>query len=153
MNIMTLRNTVFVAFCMFKMVAFSQVDAPILPSIHNDSVKQIIYCGEPPLYIHPSEQQPEFEGGQITFINFIKENLRWLNREICLEGKVYVSFTITTKGELIDIEIKRGLTLEFNEEAIRVIKLTSGKWKAGKQNGKAVNVAYTIPIKFKFKLE
>jgi TonB family protein len=145
---MIFRNTILIVFCLFNVVAFSQVDSPILPVIV-DTIKGGNECGEPPLYEHPFEQQPEFEGGERAFFQLIKDNLRWPNREICVEGKVYVSFIITTKGELIDIKIKRGLASDFNEEAIRVIKLTSGKWKAGKQNGRAVTVAYTMPIKFK----
>ena len=36
----------------------------------------------------------------------------------------------------------------LNEEAIRVIQLMP-KWNSGKQNGKAVSVALTLPIKFR----
>jgi Gram-negative bacterial TonB protein C-terminal len=131
--------------------AFTQTDIPMPmpPKIENINNRDSIVMGEPAFIGIRIEESPEYEGGQIAFFNFIKENLRWPNREICCEGKVYVSFMTTTKGELIDFKIKRGLTSDFNEEAIRVLKLTSGKWKAGKLNGRAVTVAYTIPIKFK----
>jgi periplasmic protein TonB len=145
---MIFRNAVILAFCLFKMVAFSQVDAPVLPP-KIDTIYPIIRCDDTDIIFINPHTYPEFEGGEKALRVFINENLRWANREICLEGKVYVGFIITKEGDLTDIKVRKGIHPAFDEEAIRVVKLTSGKWKAGKQNGRAVNVAYTMPIKFK----
>ncbi len=146
--IMIFRHTISIVFCLNNMVAFSQIDAPpLLPNI--DTIEQkLFYCGEPPLYIHPSEEQPEFEGGESAMRTLIYDNMQWPN-DVCAEGTVYIGFIITKEGKLEDVKVKRGLGTAFNDEAIRLVKLLDGKWKAGKQNGRAVSVAYTIPIKFK----
>jgi hypothetical protein len=48
--------------------------------------------------------------------------------------------------EVRDVTIKRGISGGCNEEAVRVVS-SMPKWKPGRQNGKAVNVAFTLPIK------
>jgi TonB family protein len=98
-----------------------------------------------------AEQSPEFEGGQRAMFKFLSDNVKWpvSNSDCCVEGTIYVGFVVTKEGRIEDVKVKRGLGVAFNEEALRLVKLMDGKWKAGKQNGRAVNVAYTIPIKFK----
>jgi TonB family protein len=98
-----------------------------------------------------AEQHPEFEGGQIAMYRFLSNNVKWpvSSLDCCIEGTIYVGFIVTKEGRIEEVKVKRGLGVAFNEEAVRLVKLMDGKWKAGKQNGKAVTFAYTIPIKFK----
>jgi TonB family protein len=148
---MIFRNTVFVAFCMLTMVAFAQVDAPILPS-KVDTIYPIIRCDYTDIISINPHIQPEYEGGIIAMRQLIEENMRFPNPNLYCEytGTVYVSVVITKTGKMGNITIKRGLGAKvFNEEAIRLVQLMDGKWQAGKLNGKAVNVNYIIPIKFK----
>jgi TonB family protein len=70
--------------------------------------------------------------------------------EIALEnevmGTVKLKFRVNANGEVDDISVvseKIGYGLE--EEAIRVLKLTSGQWEA---NSEIDNVYYILPIKF-----
>ena len=94
------------------------------------------------------EQNPEFIGGQKAMFKFLADNLRWSEKMDCAEGTVYVGFTVNIDGTFSDVVVKRGVSI-FNEEAVRVVKLMSGKWRGGYQSGKPVKVSYTIPIKFK----
>lgn len=96
------------------------------------------------------ETMPEFTGGQKALDAFLISNLRYPQpaMESGISGTVYVSFLIDKAGNVRDIKVLRGIGGGCDEEAIRVIKLTSGKWKPGKQNGKTVQVLMTIPIKF-----
>ena len=144
---MIFRRTIFIVFCLNNMVAFSQIDAPQIPVIV-DTVRPIIRCDEGNLILINPNESPEFEGGDLAMRKLIYDNLRWPNG-FCAEGTVFIGFIITTKGKLEDVKVKRGLGTAFNNEAIRLVKLLDGKWKSGKQNGRAVSVAYTIPIKFK----
>ena len=69
-----------------------------------------------------------------------------------IEGTVLVKFTVFDDGTVGHIEIvsvKLGGGLE--EEAMRVIETTSGKWEPATQQGKAVNMRFMQP--FKFQLE
>jgi outer membrane biosynthesis protein TonB len=61
---------------------------------------------------------------------------------------VYIGFVVQKDGSLSNVSIKRGISSDCNEEAVRVISAMP-KWKPGMQDGKAVAVAYTLPIKFK----
>lgn len=65
-----------------------------------------------------------------------------------VDGLVEVSFVIDRDGSIIDIEIKRDLGFGTGQEAVRLLK-SARKWKPGVQNGRAVKVSYTLPIRLK----
>jgi periplasmic protein TonB len=94
------------------------------------------------------EQMPEFKDGEKAMFRYLAENFKIpaLARENGIEGTVYVSFVINKDGDVRDVTIKRGISGGCNEEAVRVVS-SMPKWKPGRQNGKAVNVAFTLPIK------
>jgi len=97
-----------------------------------------------------TEQQPEFPGGMDAMMEFLNKNLRYPNqaKENNIQGKVICGFTITEQGKIEDVTVQRGIGGGCDEEAVRVIKMMP-YWKPAKQNGKAVNVHYNIPIAFK----
>jgi len=64
-----------------------------------------------------------------------------------IEGKVYLMFIINKEGEISKIRT-RGPDEILENEAIRIIQLLP-KMKPGKQNGKPVNVPFSIPINYK----
>ncbi len=96
------------------------------------------------------EQFPVFEGGEIGLRKFIADNLRYPDQN-CVEGTIYVGFIIDVDGQVKNIEVKRGFRglPAYNAEAIRLVKLTNGKWKPSTIEGKPVETNYTVPIKFK----
>ena len=108
---------------------------------------------EPKTVLTLVEQMPEFEGGQQALMNFISKNMVYPSSAVDdeIQGRVYLKFVVSSTGSLEDIQVIRGVPggEALHKEAIRVIKLTNGKWNPGKQNGKAVNVAFTLPIVFK----
>ena len=97
------------------------------------------------------EASPEFKGGEKAFREFLQKNLIYpqAEKEKGIEGTVYVEFIVNKDGTIEGIAIVRGVSKALDEEAVRVIKLTSGKWKPGKQHGKAVLVSMSVPVKFK----
>jgi len=96
------------------------------------------------------ETMPEFIGGKMGLEAFLAASINYPQRaqEKGIKGNVYVSFTVDKKGKVTDIKVLRGIGGGCDEEALRVIKLTSGKWKPGMQNGKPVKVTMSIPVKF-----
>jgi len=64
-----------------------------------------------------------------------------------ISGRVSLIFTINKEGKQTKLRM-RGPDPILEEEAARIIKLLP-KFKAGLQNGKPVNVPYSIPITFK----
>jgi TonB family protein len=100
------------------------------------------------------EQMPEFlEGGEQGLKDFLSMNIRYPEnaKEIGAEGTVFIQYNVLKDGSLNDFKLLRGVkgAPDLDKEAIRVVKLTSGKWKPGKQNGKPVNVRMNLPVKFK----
>ncbi|MEY4877386.1 MAG: hypothetical protein RL708_2536 [Bacteroidota bacterium] len=95
------------------------------------------------------EQMPEFIGGEAALMKFISANIKYPEsaKNENMEGRVIVSFVVTTEGKLTDLKVLRDIGGGCGEEAIRVLKL-SPDWKPGMQNGKKVNVKMVLPIKF-----
>jgi TonB family protein len=93
------------------------------------------------------EVSPEFPGGMSKFYSYLQKNYRYpaMAREQGVSGKVIMQFVVERDGSLTDIKVLRDLGLGTGEEAVRLLK-SMPKWKPGVQNGRAVRVAYTLPI-------
>ena len=96
------------------------------------------------------EQMPEFPGGESALRDFIVREVKYPAeaRKGNAQGKVFVSFVVNRNGKVENAKVVRGVHPALDAEAIRVVNLLS-EWKPGKQHGKDVDVAYTIPIEFK----
>ncbi len=96
------------------------------------------------------EEMPEFIGGRTALFQFISQNINYPDEIV--NGTVYVNFIVEKDGSVNRVKIIRGIPncSKCDEEALRVVKLMP-KWKAGKQNGNLVRVAYNLPIKFSLK--
>lgn len=70
-----------------------------------------------------------------------------LAQENGVQGKVILGFVIEKDGSITDIKVLRSVDASLDKEAIRVVQ-TMPKWSPGKQRGKAVRVAFTLPINF-----
>lgn len=96
------------------------------------------------------EQMPEFPDGQTAMMKYIMDNMNYpaIARENDIQGTVVVQFVIGSDGEINKVHVARGIGGGCDEEAARVVR-SMPKWKPGKHNGKAVQVQFTMPIKFK----
>lgn len=96
------------------------------------------------------EEMPEFPGGDNALLNFLNKNAIYPEAaaEINIEGTVYVYFVVNKKGFVEDVQILRGVDPLLNKAAIDVVRKLP-KWKPGLQRGKAVKVAFRVPIKFR----
>ncbi len=92
---------------------------------------------------------PLFPGGMEAFYNFLGKNIVYPKtaRDKNTQGKVIVTYIVEKDGRLSDVKVVRGIGDGCDEEAVRVIKLSS-PWKPGTQNGHTVRVAYAVPINF-----
>lgn len=99
-----------------------------------------------------AEHMPDFPGGEVAMKAFFEENLKFPTSANGkkIEGKVVCNFVVDKEGNIRDSRIVRGFNKECDAEALRVINLMP-KWTPGTQNGKLVNVSYSIPIFFKNK--
>jgi protein TonB len=96
------------------------------------------------------EQMPEFLGGEAELFKYLGQKINYppIAKENGISGKVYVEFVVDPDGAIKDVKVLRGIGGGCDEEALRVIKAMP-KWKAGKQNGRTVNVSFKLPINFK----
>lgn len=72
-------------------------------------------------------QEPEIKGGLAAFLN---NNIIYPNysRQNCIEGSVTVGFKLNAKGEVYYSAINKGIGTDLDDEALRLIRMTSGKW-------------------------
>lgn len=71
-----------------------------------------------------------------------------------LEGNTVVQFIVRSSGNVTDINIVRELGLGCGEETKRVIELTTTNnnfWVPGIEDGRPVDVSYTLPVRFAIK--
>ncbi|MFW6371642.1 MAG: energy transducer TonB [Bacteroidota bacterium] len=95
------------------------------------------------------DQRPEYPGGIEKMKQFISENVSYPEeaKKEGIQGRVYVSFTINKKGEVVDTEVAKGVHSTLDAEALRVLE-SMPKWTPGKKDGRAVNVRATVPVQF-----
>lgn len=103
-----------------------------------------------PVEFFKVEKKPEFPGGDIAMLNFIKNNVKYPpeSKEIGIQGRVFVEFIIDINGKVIKAKVVHSADKNLDAEALRVIKLMPD-WSPGKQRGKEVPVSYVIPVNFK----
>jgi protein TonB len=98
-----------------------------------------------------SEELPEFPGGVVEMMKFVKANIKYPKRalESNISGKCALKFTVNADGSISDIMVLKSTPgcPECDEEAIRVVK-SMPKWSPGKLAGKPVPLFYNLPVNF-----
>ena len=96
------------------------------------------------------DQMPGYPNGMAGIMQYLSENVRYpaTAQENGIQGRVLVRFVINTDGSVTDAKVIRSVDPDLDKEAVRVVSSMT-KWRPGKLNGKAVRVAYTLPIMFR----
>ena len=92
---------------------------------------------------------PTFAGGKEAYLNFIKDNVVYPEQALLdkVEGLVYISYTVDNIGEIIDVEVTKGIGSGCDEEAVRVIRLL--KYEPARNRGVKLKVQMKTRIHFK----
>ncbi|HMQ50182.1 MAG TPA: energy transducer TonB [Saprospiraceae bacterium] len=90
-------------------------------------------------------------------LEFLYGNIRYpaVARDNNIEGTVVVAFVVDPKGVIKDAQVIRDIGGGCGAEALRVVSMMNDmpeKWTPGKQRGRAVNVMFNLPVKFKLEL-
>ncbi len=95
------------------------------------------------------EHLPEFPGGNDSIPYFIARNVEYPQEAIekNIQGRVIVRFVVDSMGNVTDPEIVRSVNPLLDSAAIAVVD-DMPLWKPGEDNGKKVNVFFTLPITF-----
>ena len=95
------------------------------------------------------EKAPEFPGGAQAMYKFLGENIKYPEAaaKANVQGKVFLSFVVTSEGEIKNIQVLKGLGYGADAESVRVISKMP-RWEPGMQSGRPVNVRYNLPIAY-----
>lgn len=64
-----------------------------------------------------------------------------------IQGTVLVEFEVDTNGSVLNSTVVEGIIPEMDSAAVTVINFLNN-WKPGRQNGKAVKMKVTLPVRF-----
>lgn len=114
---------------------------PAAPNVINENT---IFDGN-------TEVEAQYPEGITALRNFIAKHIKYPKKalEYGTEGRVLIKFVVEKDGSVSNVVIVRDIGEGCGEEAIRVIKLTSGKWKAAQVNGMPVRSVYKFPVFFR----
>ena len=105
------------------------------------------------LVYNKTESKPSYVGGNDAMQTYLRENVKFPQEALDKqdEGLVYVDFVIDKNGTVREVEVteltNEDVDVSFRSEAARVVA-SMPKWSPGRQNGKAVDVKYSLPISF-----
>jgi TonB family protein len=97
------------------------------------------------------EQMPTFRGQGLDSLQFyIQRGLRYpadaLHQR--LNGRVFVRFVLTPEGRVAEAQVVKPGQPSLDAEAVRVVAALPTWEQPGRQNGRAVRVALTVPVVF-----
>ena len=106
-----------------------------------DATKSVVY--------DIPETMPYFPGGQVLMLKYLADNIKYPASAVKAkkQGRVIVTFIVQKDGSVTHAKIAKSIDPELDAEALRVVK-GMPKWTPGTQNGKPVNVKYSVPVKF-----
>ena len=95
------------------------------------------------------EEMPEFPGGPKAMMEYLMKNVSYPKTafDANIQGRVIAQFVVDKEGTVRGAHVVKSVDPALDNEALRVIN-SMPKWKPGRQNGKVVNVKYTIPVSF-----
>ena len=95
------------------------------------------------------EQMPVFPGGESALLAYVGSHVKYpeIAKEQDIQGIVQLRFVVLENGSIGDVQIIKSLESHCDAEAKRVVK-SLPRFIPGKQQGKAVRVWYTLPIRF-----
>ena len=99
-------------------------------------------------FVRMEDAQPTFKGGQKALAGFIDNNLIYpeFSKDNCLQGIIQISFKLNKDGKIYDSKIQQGFGVDLDIEALRIVRLTSGKWIV--PAGHDTLVALVLPVNF-----
>lgn len=110
-----------------------------------------------PLIYGPKEEWPLFDGKDAgLFDKWVRDHLVYPDaaKKARMEGRVYLTFSINEKGDLVDLQVYQSTNKIFEEEALRVANSSSGKWTPGRDShGEPISKPYMCTIVFRLPKE
>lgn len=133
--------------------AVNQITGPVIVGKPASAAANVPPAATPSALNHNMqvvEQQPQFPGGREALMQYLMQNLEYpeIARQIRLEAIALVSFTVDKNGEIRNAKSLKNIGYGIDKEALRVVN-DMPKWNPAVQNGKPVEMEYTLEVKFK----
>ncbi len=95
------------------------------------------------------EQMPSFPGGETALLKYVTTHIKYpaIAQEQEISGVVVLRFVVKEDGSVGEVIVQKSLEKHCDEEAVRVVK-SLPRFIPGKQQGKAVRVWYTLPVRY-----
>lgn len=95
------------------------------------------------------EQPPTFPGGEAALLKYIATHVKYpqIAQEQEVQGVVNLRFVVKEDGSVGDVQVAKSLESHCDQEAVRVVK-SLPRFIPGKQQGKAVKVWFSLPVRF-----
>lgn len=92
--------------------------------------------------------QVQFKSGKNGFTNFLTENTIYpqFSKDNCVQGTVNVSFKLNNQGKVYFSKVSKGILSDLDQEALRLVRLSSGKWQV--PAGYDTTVSIVAPVNF-----
>lgn len=139
----TFKTAFLVALSTFAFSSFSQ---------SNDEI-EIDEIDDNEFIDHYGISDASFPGGVDSLVQFLKDNMKYLDTCISLSanGRVYMQFFVEIDGSITHISTMKNNTGcdQISIECIRVLS-SMPKWIPAEENGIKKRVAYRIPINLKY---
>lgn len=93
---------------------------------------------------------PRYQGGDEALNKFIENDLKYPNNKRPSQAQVtWLTFTVDLKGMIQNIRVDKTSGQALDNEAIRTLKKTKGKWTPGIRYGRFAEMETTVYFKFK----
>jgi TonB family protein len=120
------------------------------PAADSTHPKHYTYTETMPVF--PAQEQSDSTRTPMQRVmHFLNKDLHFPPKALRdgVQGKVFFSFVVDEGGRATFIKLVKGLREDVDAEVLRVAhRLDSIRWRPGTQNGRAVRVAFTVPITF-----
>lgn len=97
-----------------------------------------------------TSKEPEFPGGAKALQKYLADKIVY--PEVAIDkgeqGTVYIQMIIELDGRITNAHILRGVSIDIDVEAMRVVK-GMPKWIPAEVDGISVRVRYNLPINFR----
>lgn len=93
--------------------------------------------------------QVQFKSGKTGFADFLREHTIYpsFSKANCIQGSVNISFKLDEKGNVYFSKVSKGILTDLDEEALRLVRLSSGKWQI--PPGFDTTTSIVVPVNFR----
>ncbi|GAB3308166.1 TonB family protein [Hymenobacter humi] len=124
----------------------------IMDAAHAGTGECFLENGQPTAFFE-YEVMPVYSDGDGSFravVNAVMRNVKYPKDALKAraEGRVFVSFVVTDKGEVAKIKVVKGVFPSLDTAAVWAVQQLK-PFTPGKQDGQPVQVSFTVPITFR----